>query len=432
MEKLYKNLPDSPGVYIFKDSRGRILYVGKAGNLKRRVSSYFQRPHDSRLENLVGKIKKIDYRETDTALEALILEAELIKKYKPPFNVREKDDKSFLYVEITNEKFPRVLLVRGKEATSDKQQATKLFGPFTSASNIREALKILRKIFPWSTHKYNANDTKTNIRMMRKKLENKHSRHSHTFVDSHYPGASRPCFDYEIGLCPGTCVGAITRKDYLKNIKDLKLFFGGEKGKILRNLEKEMAAASKNLEFEKAVKLRRQLFALQHIQDTALISDDQFENWKLEIGNSAQRIEGYDVSNISGTSAVGSMVVFRGSEPDKNEYRKFRIRTITQSDDVGMLREVLRRRFYNDWPLPDLILIDGGRGQVNAAKKVFEEFSLKIPVVGIAKGAKRKKNEFIGKIPAGMEKKTLVNVRNEAHRFAIGYHKKLRSAKFFI
>ncbi len=406
----YKRLPESPGVYLMKDSAGRALYIGKAGNLRRRVSGYFERPHDLRLERLVGKIRKIDYRKTDTALEALILEAQLIKKLSPPFNIREKDDKSFLYVETTKERFPRMFLVRGSTKPSGQR-----FGPFTSASNIRQALKILRKIFPFSVHP----STKLGAGEFSKKN------------GWFYPERSRrACFDYELGLCPGTCIGAISREDYMKNINNLKLLLAGKKKRILDNLRKEMATASKNLEFEKAEKLRRQIFALQHIRDTALINEESFGNWKLETGNFAQRIEGYDISNISGTSAVGSMVVFVGEQPDRNEYRKFKIRTIAKSDDTGMLREILRRRLRNNWLLPSLILIDGGKGQVNTANKVLEEFGLKIPVVGIAKGPKRRKNEFVGKIPAGAKKKTLINVRNEAHRFALGYHKKLRGRNF--
>lgn len=191
-----------------------------------------------------------------------------------------------------------------------------------------------------------------------------------------------------------------------------------------------MGEASRKLNFEQAEKLRRQTFALQHIQDIALINDNQFGNWKLKIENSAKRIEGYDASNISGTSAVGSMVVFEEDKPNKSEYRKFKIRTIVGQNDIGMLKEVLRRRFYNNWLLPDLILIDGGRGQMNVAKEVLDEFGFKIPVVGIAKGAKRKKNEFVGEIPEEFNKSTLIKVRDEAHRFAIGYHKSLRGRKF--
>jgi excinuclease ABC subunit C len=414
----YKSLPDTPGVYLMKGAGGRVLYVGKAGNLRRRVSSYFERPHDVRIETLVAKIKKIEHRRTDTALEALILEARLIKSLMPPFNVREKDDKSFLYFFVTKEKFPRVLLVRGKDAAGGKT-----FGPFTSASNAREALRILRKIFPWNMHEPERVGT-----------------------------FKRPCFDYEIGLCPGTCVGAISGKEYHKTVERLILFFEGKKKVVLRSLERDMAAASKALEFEKAEKFRRQIFALRHIRDTALISDSPV----LAEGEGARgvggasngagapgvhRIEGYDISNISGTSAVGSMVVFEDGEPNRNEYRKFRIKTVFQPNDVGMLTEVLTRRFKrhgqrrrhdrHDWPMPDLLLIDGGVAQASAARRVLLRAGLRIPIVGIVKGPERKRNDIIGAIPKGVQKITLIRVRDEAHRFAIAYHKALRRRRTF-
>jgi excinuclease ABC subunit C len=403
----YKKFPETPGVYIMKDAAGRILYVGKAGNLRRRVSSYFERPHDVRIQTLVSKITTMEFEQKDTALEALIREAELIKKITPPFNVREKDDKSFLYFEITREKFPRVLLVRGAGVVADGRISKgghavapqgKRYGPFTSASSAREALRILRRIFPWSTH--NADEIG--------KLK-------------------RPCFNYEIGLCPGTCVGAVTHEDYMKNIERLRMFFEGKKARIIRALEKDMKAAAKKQEFEKAEALKRQVFALKHIQDTALISDTDAlitPGVGLKIGH---RIEGYDISNISGTSAVGSMVVFEDSEPNKNQYRKFKIRSVFQPNDVGMLKEVLERRFArSDWPMPDLVLIDGGLAQVNTARRVLLRAGIKIPIVGIAKGPKRDRNDIIGLIPKGVQKTTLIKVRDEAHRFAISYHKTLR------
>ncbi|MDI6820978.1 MAG: GIY-YIG nuclease family protein [Patescibacteria group bacterium] len=405
----YKYLPETPGVYLMKNNRGQILYIGKAGNLRRRVSSYFERApafakatagrHDLRIEKLAREIRKIDYKKTDSVLEALILESELIKKHQPPFNIKEKDDKSFLYIEITNEEFPRVLLVRGKKLAFVKSKG--IYGPFVSAINIREALKILRRIFPWSIH-------------LAKSIN----------------GAKRPCFDYEIGLCPGTCIGAVDKNAYLDNIKRFKLFLEGKKKRAIKSLESEMRKESKNLEFEKAEKIKRQIFALKHIQDIVLISDSdsEFKNKK----TSQLRIEGYDISDISGIFAVGSMVVFAGDKPVKSEYRLFKIRTIKKANDVSMLKEVLQRRFSrlpsaHGWQLPDLILIDGGKGQVNAGQDVLREFGLKIPIIGIAKGKKRNKNEFIGKILDGIEEKTLIKVRDEAHRFAINYHKKIRS-----
>jgi excinuclease ABC subunit C len=398
MEKLYQNFPEEPGVYLMKDRRGRILYIGKAANLKRRVSSYFGRPHDFRIEKMIQSVAKIDYQKTDTALEALILEAELIKKYQPPFNIREKDDKSFLYVEVTKEKFPRVLLVRGKTKAEGER-----YGPFVSTASIREALRILRRIFPFHTH-----------------------------PADQIGKFKRPCLEYQLGLCPGTCIGMISAADYNKNIKSLIMFFRGKKKRIIDDLKRRMIRASRQLNFEEAAKIRHQIFAIQHIQDVALIKDENFELSDADF-KKLQRIEGYDVSNIAGTLAVGAMVVFYSDRPAKNEYRQFKIRTIQKTDDVGMLKEVLRRRLnHEEWPLPSLILVDGGRGQVNALKQVLAERGLEIPVLGIAKGRRRKKNEFIGRLPKSVSEKTLIKVRDEAHRFAIKYHKRIRTKQLLV
>ncbi|MEK7612183.1 MAG: GIY-YIG nuclease family protein [Patescibacteria group bacterium] len=415
-EELYQNFPENPGIYIMRDSQGGILYVGKAGNLKRRVSSYFQKAHDSRIEKLVSRIHSIEYEEMGTAIEALIREAELIKKYEPPFNVREKDDKSFLYVEITKEKFPRVLLVRGKSVASGKR-----YGPFTSATAIRDAMKIIRKIFPFATHP--TPEWVLNGEPM--------------------PPRTRACFDYQIGLCPGTCIGAISVSEYRGIITNMKLFLDGKKKRVATNMERDMKSAAKAQEFEKAESIKRRLFALQHIQDVALLGENEIQDPDEKI---KMRIEGYDISNISGDSAVGSMVVFIGEKPDKNEYRKFKIKTISQANDTGMLREVLMRRFAHSregglpaavrqtgtkegWAFPDVILIDGGLPQVNAAKGVLLALGLRLPIIGIAKGPDRKKNEFFGSPPKGITEQTLIKVRDEAHRFAVKYHRELRGRK---
>src|SRR3989344_5192097 len=243
MNKLVENIPDNPGVYLFKGAKGKLLYVGKAGNLRRRVSSYFSKSHSNKTEKLVGEIKHIDYVKTPTAIEALILEAELIKKFEPPYNFKEKDDKSFLYIEITSEIYPKVLLVRGKEEPGGER-----FGPFTSASDVRSALRILRKIFPYSTHEAD----KVGL-------------------------YKRPCFNVQIGLCPGICVGAIDKRQYRKNIRNLRLFLQGKRDRLVRGLKKDMQEASKSLYFEEAGKLKRQLFALGHIQDVALISRNDID-----------------------------------------------------------------------------------------------------------------------------------------------------------
>lgn len=224
--------------------------------------------------------------------------------------------------------------------------------------------------------------------------------------------------------------------EYAKNIRNLKLFFRGEKKKIIRSLEADMKEYAKAQEFEKAESAKRKLFALRHIQETALIGKDENESVLITAiaaisTNTKSRIEGYDISNISGMNAVGAMVVFTDGVPDKAEYRTFNIRTVTGPDDVGMMREVLTRRFENKvWPLPDGILVDGGLGQVNMARVVLAEFKLKIPVVGIAKGADRKNNVFMGTMPKCATKEIMIKVRDEAHRFSRARHIRRRAKDF--
>jgi excinuclease ABC subunit C len=384
-----------------KGDHNRLLYIGKAANVHRRVKSYFDRPHEYRIQKLVSEIRSIDYRQTDTAIEALILEAKLIKEYQPPFNVLEKDGKSFLYLEITRDKFPRILLVRGKDPVIGHR-----FGPFTSALSIREAYKMIRKIFPFSIHE-----------------------------PEKVGKYSRPCFDAEVGLCPGVCTGAISQKEYARVVRKITLFFEGKKMRILTLLEREMRRASRALQFEAAEVFRRQMFALRHIQDIAFIREDDIDTPKDLLMDGIvpsvpRRIEGYDISNISGTSSVGSMVVFTDGKPDKQSYRKFKIKTISGPNDTGMLKEVLTRRLRNRWPLPQLMLIDGGVGQVMAARMILKQFRLPIPVVGIAKGPERKRNDLIGILPPGVPVELLIQIRDEAHRFAIKYHKALRRVSF--
>lgn len=393
-QRIAKALPDAPGVYFFKDQGGKVLYVGKAASLRRRVGSYFVKSGNNKTEVLINEAETVDWLETSTAIEALILEAKLIKKHQPLYNARTKDDTSFWYVEITKEEYPRVLMVRGKDIVG---RSGVTYGPFTNASDLRAALHIVRKIFPFSTH-----------------------------APSEVGKARRPCFNAQIDLCPGICVGRMGKKEYARIIRNIKLFLSGNKQKLVAQLERDMKKAAKELEFEEAARLKKQLFALNHIQDTALITKDT----KPMAPGSGVRIEGYDISNISGSFPVGAMVVFIDGRPAKAEYKKFKIRTIDQSDDTGMIREMLERRFGNSWPLPDLLLIDGGKGQVNTARKVVEASGLRIPVVGIAKGPTRKKNEFVGKVPKNTDEETLIRVRDEAHRFAISYHKQVRGKEF--
>jgi excinuclease ABC subunit C len=423
------NLPKSPGVYVFKNKIGEVVYVGKATNIRSRVGSYFtltsspspkgrggifSRPIDFAIDQIVD----IETRETDSVFEALILESHLIKKLQPKYNAMGKDDKSFAYFVITNEKFPRIIILRKTDLEISKRSdlsrpkrskevgpLSATYGPYTSKKQMEIALKILRKIFP-----FHSNNQKT----------------------------EKGCLDFQIGRCPGPYAGAISKVDYMKNIRGIKMILEGKKKSLVKKLEKEMKEYAKNNEFEKAADARNKLFALKHIRDVALISD----NKELQVsgyGLRDMRIEAYDISNISGQHAVGSMVVFKNNEPDKSQYRKFKIKTVEGSDDVGMMREVLLRRFKNDWPMPDLILLDGGAGHQYMAERLLRELKLRIPLAAIAKGPSRKISNFqflISKqfpIPKFSNLKNIINDKNlikqimdEAHRFAIEYHRKLR------
>ncbi|MFA5871638.1 MAG: GIY-YIG nuclease family protein [Parcubacteria group bacterium] len=400
------NLPKSPGVYEFRDKQGKILYIGKATSLKDRVSSYFHsRSHLEYFEDrpqiggMIPLVADIKVHETDSVLEALILEANLIKKHLPKYNVREKDDKSFGYFVITKEEFPRVLAVFKTQL--GKYQAESIYGPYMSKHQMETALKLIRKIFPFHSIK-----AKT----------------------------EKGCLDFQIGRCPGPYAGAISKKDYLKNIHGIEMILRGKKKNLLTQLEKQMKSYSKDKEFEKAAQARNRIFALEHIRDIALISEDMVSKGLAISADKIEntRIEAYDVSNIGGDFATGSMVVFAGHKPDKSQYRKFKIITIKGIDDVGMMREMLRRRFQNDWPLPDLIFVDGGKGHLNMAENVVSEFGHDIPVVGVAKGSTRKKVDMYYNKEALVFQSVISDeglverIRNEAHRFAIGYHKKLR------
>lgn len=402
-------MPDAPGVYLMKDGEGTVIYVGKATSLKRRVTSYFQRPQDARIQDMVSKIRKIDYIVKPTVIEALILEANLIKYYWPKYNILSKDNKSFLYLVVTKEEYPRPLLIRGSEL--EEEDASKkyeaVFGPYTSPRSLRAALDLIRKVFSWS---------------------------------SCAPGMKRPCFYYHLKQCPGVCIGTADKKSYQKTMRDLIKFFGGKKEWIIKDYKKQMKAVSKSRHFEEAAALRNKIFFLEHIQDVAILKREDEDMDKIKEGealvNLFGRIEGYDVSMISGTSMVASLVVFEHGAPAKAEYRKFRIRTVTGANDIAALREALARRFRNPWRKPDLILIDGGIGQVNAALSVLHELDLGIPVVGMAKGPERKKDELVCDKKhldlcrlCDQYKPLLVQVRDEAHRFAIAYHRKARAMR---
>lgn len=383
-----KKLPPSPGVYIFRNKDGKIIYVGKAVNLKRRVSSYFIGAHDAKTSILVREIAHINYEQTNSALEALILEANLIKKHQPIYNIKEKDDKSYLYVWISKEKYPRINLVRGTELHTIPEKSSKLYGPYTSGQSLRSAMDTIRKIIPYRT-----------CNILPKKQ----------------------CLYGVLGLCSAPCEHHISSHDYVSQINQIKQILSGKTATVIRTLKKEMQQASLDKKYELATQLRDRMFALQHIKDISIISKD-------EPTTIYKRIEGYDISNIQGVMATGSMVVFLDGESEKSEYRKFKIKGVEGANDIAMLGEVLRRRLrHREWPLPDLIVIDGGEGQLNAAAKALSISGHgDIPLVAIAKGPQRKRDDFRfrGRVPE-RSLRLFKQVRDEAHRFVIGYYRHL-------
>ena len=385
MHKQLKNLPKTPGVYFFCDRRGKILYIGSSGSIRTRVSSYWQ-SIDSKVKKMLAQAGKIKYKKTDSVLEAILLEAELIKARQPKYNVKLKDDKSFMVIAISKEEFPRVWVTRLSKVT----EPIDFFGPYTSAKLARRALEILRKIFPARICK--------NI-------------------------PKRACLEYHLGRCPAPCLGKISPRDYQKNINHLKLILKGKIKALLSRLKKEMKEASDKEDFEKASSIRDKIFAISHIKDISLLAKET----PLIIKG---RIEAYDISSIRGKLATGSMTVFEDGELAKSQYRKFKIRNLS-GGDVGMMEEVFTRRFtHKEWPLPRLILVDGGKAQLNMAKKVLKRFHLKIPVVAIAKPPRRRKrapDRFYTDIKlSSQDKNNLSHLRNESHRFAITYHRLLR------
>lgn len=419
-------LPDTPGVYIMKNAGGKVLYVGKATNVKRRVASYWREQEAisrPQVRDLIREVASLEVVQTSTVIEALIHEANTIKQYEPRYNIMLKDGKSFLYLVITKEEYPRPLLVRGHELEKTGQSRYKaVFGPYVNPTALRAALKLIRRIFSWSTC---------------------------------LPDQKRSCFDYHLKVCPGVCIRAISPRDYRRIMRHVILFFQGRKGELLVQLKKEMEQHAAREQFEAAATVRSQIFSLEHIQDVAILTREESDFFghprrKDLAVNIFGRIEGYDISNISGTSAVGSMVVFVDGEAVKKEYRKFKIRSVQGANDYAMLEEVLQRRFTRSshvmrdtgstskdpWPLPDLVMVDGGLGQVNIAKRVLAEQSLRIPVVGIAKGFDRKQDQLVydhtnlevSRIVV-QYKEILQRLRDEAHRFAIGYHRKVRGKR---
>ncbi len=360
----------------------------------------------------------IKWQETDSVLEALILEASLIKKYQPSYNTREKDDKSYWYVVITKENYPRVLMVRGRQLKKDlnvKYEIIRSFGPFPYVSELKTALKIIRKIFPY--------------RDVCKPYEEKKGKKQIKDI--------RGCFNSQIGLCPGVCTGKITKKEYQLIIKKLILFLEGRKEKIIKGLDKEMKQLVKSQKFEEASRQRDKIFALRHIQDVALLKNvgeglSRFGTDKKLVvnqnGTKTFRLEAYDISHFAGAGTVGAMAVWEGRELNKDEYRLFRLRgkSANKSDDLGNLKEILLRRFkHKQWSFPDLIVVDGGQTQLRAAKEILSQLGINLSLVSVVKNEKHHPREILG------DQNTIKNYHREilatnadVHRFVLTFHRK--------
>lgn len=395
-------LPDSPGVYFFLDSNKAILYIGKATSLRNRVRSYFgddiREKRSELIENMVAEATTVEVTETESVLEALILETNLIRSHKPRYNTRSKDDKSYNHLVITNEDWPRVLVVRGKDLTEKftEKEIKYHFGPFTSGSLLREALKIVRRLFQFY-------DTKEPVGLERTKL-----------------ARGKVDFNRQIGLYPNHTDKAL----YERTIRHLKLLFDGKKKEIIKELTREMHREAKIEHFEMANKIKKQIFALEHIQDIALIKADRAN---IRTGLTI-RIEAYDVAHMAGQDMVGVMTVIEGSEPQKSEYRKFKIKTLKDANDPAALKEVLSRRLeHHEWPLPSIIVVDGNEVQKRTAETLLADAGLVIPVVAIVKDEHHKADRILG--PAALiesHKLEILHANSESHRFAISYFRHIQ------
>lgn len=412
-KKIVDKFPETPGVYKFLSKKGEILYIGKATSLKDRVKSYFSKDiafsRGPKILKMIDIANDIKYEKTDSVLEALLLENFLIKKYNPPYNTKEKDDKSYYFVVVTDEDFPRVLMVRGRDILVSNLNQEKLgfkiktsFGPFPSGGSIKEGLKIIRKIFPFRDRCIPCSE---NI------LKNK---------------KCTPCFNRQIGLCPGVCSGEISKNDYIKIIKNIIRFFEGQKNQILKDLNFEMKSFAKSKEFEKAEEIKKKIFAINHIQDIAIIKSKEFDNVKNQEKNDF-KIESYDIAHTSGKDVVGVMTVILNGEADKSQYRKFNIKNNPDNNDLKSLKEVLERRLKHfEWVYPNLIVVDGGENQRKIFEKILDSNGIKIPVVSVVKDDRHRAREILGDKKYLKYEKEILLSNEEAHRFAINWHRNKR------
>jgi len=434
-EKL-KTLPRQPGVYFHKDKTGAIIYVGKAAVLKNRVRQYFQtsRRRDPKTDALIAEIYDTDWVTVESELDALFVEAEMVRRYMPRYNILLRDDKSSIYVRI-NYDDPHPAISFTHRPLDDK---AKYFGPFFNGGEVKRALRYLRRVFPYSTH--------TGVL------------------------PKRACLQYHLGLCPGIEEDRTPLPEYRANLRKLMQFLRGEREKVIEKIQADMQKAAATQDFEKAAEFRNQYYALKALSKQIVFSDKEFLDISkdrglqgladvLGLADGPRRIEGFDISHMQGTDNVASMVVFTNGIPDKAEYRKLKMR-IPGNDDFAHMHEAISRRCSEKnvkaWGLPDLFLIDGGKGQVAAAIKARDELGVSRPMIGLAKREEeivvhiekslvsiskielQKLNAFTNEsddfvmilLPKSSDiVKLLQRVRDESHRFAVSYHSVLKGKR---
>lgn len=395
---LSKNIPRGPGVYFFVGEKKDILYIGKATSLKQRILSYFSsdivEKRSFLIEKMVTEAKRIEWMQTDSVLEAMLIETNLIRTHKPVYNTRSKDDKSFNHVIITHDTYPRVLIVRGKDINT--YTYSHIYGPFPNGALFREALKIIRKLFQFYDVVTPA-DSHIN-KMYKGKLD----------------------FNRQIGLYPEHC----SKQKYARTIRHIQLFFEGKKEQIILDLERHMQKAAKSEKFEDAQMYKKKIFALQHIQDISLLKREARE-YRDE---KHFRIEAYDIAHLNGDHMVGAMTVVSQGEVSVGEYRKFNINKCSGPDDTKALAEILTRRLAHDeWPFPDLLVVDGSTAQRNTALRILKAHGRVIPVVGVVKDEHHNPHHCIGPKNLIQEHKDALLLANaEAHRFAVTFHRTKR------
>jgi len=422
-----KKFPTTPGVYIMKDLQGRVLYVGKAKNLRNRASHYFLQAAaiDSRTADLVKLIADIDFLPAESEVDALLLEARLVKDIQPRFNVDLKDDKSFPYLQIRmREDFPRVEFTR-----TPRRRGVKLYGPFTSAKSLRLAIQVLQRILKFRTCSLDISEKDPRWRWF------------------------RPCILHSINQCTAPCNFRVTREDYRRQIRSLRLVLEGKKAKLIREMHQAMQEASAALQFEKAARIRDDIEALQNLAHRGDVDKDvQPQVFYLEprkglvglrkvlaLSQNPRSIEGVDIAHLGGDETVASLVTFIDGLPFKPGYRRYRVKSVLGVDDFASIREVITRRFRRlsreEQVFPDILLIDGGIGQLHAAREAFQILGIEPPQ--LLSLAKRDEEAFridqaeplhLSRHAAAL--RLLQYVRDEAHRFAQHYHHILRRKKF--